>query len=89
MRLEPILESLKRMGFSQEEAEKTLVELIIIQKGRIWEHAHLDDVYKVVHRVLDWQHNKSVTIKVSKESDDVYDGHLEIEVIDIQEGKQP
>jgi hypothetical protein len=34
MRLEPILESLKRIGFSQEEAEKTLVELIIIQRGR-------------------------------------------------------
>ena len=86
MRLEPIIESLKSMGFNQEEAEKILVELIIIQKGRTWEHAHLDDIHKIAHRVLDWQQNKSITLKITKESDDVYDGHLEIEVIDIQKG---
>jgi hypothetical protein len=81
------IESLKRMGFSQEEAEKTLAELVIIQKGRIWGHAHLEDIPKITHRALDWQHNTSITLKISREGDDDYDGHLEIEVIDIQKGK--
>jgi hypothetical protein len=84
-----LIESLKRMGFDQEEAEQILAELIIITNGRLWGHAHLEDIPKVVHRALDWQHNKSITLKVSKEGDeDSYDGHLEIEVVDIEKGRQ-
>ena len=83
-----LIESLKRMGFDQEEAEQILAELIIIRKGRLWGHAHLEDVPKVIHRALDWQHNRSITLKVSKEGDDDYDGHLEIEVVDIEKGRQ-
>jgi len=79
-----LIESLKRMGFDQEEAEQILAELIIINKGRLWGHAHLEDVPKVVHRALDWQHNTSITLKISREGDDDYDGHLEIEVVDIE-----
>jgi hypothetical protein len=82
-----LIDSLKRMGFDQEEAEQILAELIIINKGRLWGHAHLEDVPKVVHRALDWQHNRSITLKVSKEGYDDYDGHLEIEVVDIEKGR--
>jgi len=82
-----LIESLKRMGFDQEEAEQILAELIIIRKGRLWGHAHLEDIPKIAYRALDWQHNTSITLKISKEGDDDYDGHLEIEVMDIQKGK--
>jgi len=78
------IESMKRMGFDQEEIEKILSELIIIRKSRLWRHAHLEDIPKIVHRALDWLQNTSITLRIAKEGGDEYDGHLEIEVVDIQ-----
>lgn len=86
---EEINEYLKKqlfaLGLNEKEAEEMLQRIHRICKGKTYGHAHIEDVSLVVYQALDMQDAKSITLKVSKESDEDYDGHLDIHIIDVEE----
>jgi len=83
-----LIEQLMRLGFTEEQALETIAGLAVVKKGTIHGHAHLEDIPEIVDRALHRQSAKSITLKVSKEGDeDSYDGHLDIEVIEVENEK--
>lgn len=59
----------------------------LIRKGMTFGHAHTVDVMSVVERALDAQRSQSITLKISRESDE--DHHLTIKVMEvIREAKE-
>jgi len=84
-----LMGALMKLGMTEEEAISALAGLAIIKRGNVYGHTHLENVLEIVGRALDRQHAKSITIKVSKEGDEeTYDGHLEIEVIEVEETRK-
>ena len=84
---EALIAQLLKMGFTAEEAEQALTQLDLVKKGNIYGHVHTEDIAEIVHRAIDGQGTRSITLKISRDGDDeTYDGHLNIEVIEISPG---
>jgi len=72
------------LGLNETEAEEALRKIHLVCKGNTYGHAHIEDVASIVYQTIDKQGLRTITLKVSKEYDDEYDGHLDIQIIDVE-----
>jgi len=82
---EYLKKQLLRAGLDEAEAEEVLSKIHLVCKGKRYGHVHIEDVSLIAYQALDMQNAKSITLKVSKEEHDEYDGHLDIQVMDVEE----
>lgn len=82
---ELLKKQLLALGLDETSAEEAIRKLHLVCKDKTYGHAHIEDVSLIIYQALDVQNAKSITLKVSKEDHDNYDGHLDISIIDIKE----
>lgn len=83
---EAMKKSFTKAGLSDEEADRILSTMHLIKAGTVYGHAHSGNVGSIVERAIYKQNCQSITLRISKDGDEeTYDGHLEIEVIEVEE----
>lgn len=79
-----ITEIARQHGATEEDIAALLSGLI--RKGMTFGHAHAVDAMTIVERALDVQRACSITLRISRESDD--DHHLTVEVVEVVRGPE-